>query len=156
MIEAEKDMMATLCTPNTCSSNSSMETHILKHMIGGKKRGTYVVVTQSLIHQTYNSMKLTFWSINMIGEEKRDTWLYSQSKTSNNSMKTHWLKHRHDRRRAKRYVVVAHCMPNTLNNSMKTHLLRQRHAWLEESKKIWLGGYTRSLIHQTIEWKLTC
>ena len=45
----------------------------------------------------------------MIGEEKRHTWWLldrMQPNTSNNSMKTHLLKHRHDRRREKRYVMV--------------------------------------------------
>ena len=42
----------------------------------------------------------------MIGGEKEIRGGYSQPNTSNNSMKTHLLKHRHDKRREKRYVVV--------------------------------------------------
>ena len=35
---------------------------------------------------------------------------YSQPNTSNNSMKTHRLKQRDDKRRQKRYVVVTHSL----------------------------------------------
>ena len=33
---------------------------------------------------------------------------YSQPNASNNSVKTHQLKHRHNRRRKKRYVMITH------------------------------------------------
>ena len=59
----------------------------------------------------------------MIGGEKEKCCGYTQPNTSNNSMKTHLLKNRHDRRREKRYVVVIRSLINTLNNSMKTHQL---------------------------------
>ena len=42
----------------------------------------------------------------MIGRENEICGGYSQSNTSNDSMKTHRLKHRHDWRKEKRYVVV--------------------------------------------------
>ena len=40
----------------------------------------------------------------MIRGEKRDMWWLSQPNIVNNSMKTHRLKHRHDRRREKRHA----------------------------------------------------
>ena len=42
----------------------------------------------------------------MIKGEKEIRGGYSQHNTSNNLMKTHPLKHRHDTRRKRRYVVV--------------------------------------------------
>ena len=46
----------------------------------------------------------------MIGEEKKEICGgYTQPSTSNNSMKTHQLKHIHDRRE-KRYVVFNHSL----------------------------------------------
>ena len=55
----------------------------------------------------------------MIRGEKKIRDGYLQPNTSKNSMKTHPLKHRHDRRREMRCVVVIHSQPNTSNNSMK-------------------------------------
>ena len=45
----------------------------------------------------------------MIGGEKRDIRMvvtHMKPNTSINSMKTHFLKHSHDRRREKRYMMV--------------------------------------------------
>ena len=56
----------------------------------------------------------------MIGGEKKGGG-YSQPNTSNNSMKTHLLKHRHDRRREKRYVHVV--ATHSLTHKMKTYEL---------------------------------
>ena len=67
---------------------------------------------------------------------------YSQPNTPNNSMKTHFLKHRHDRRREKRYVVVIHMQPNTSNNSMKTNLLKHRQ---HDRRRDIIGGEKRDM-----------
>ena len=63
---------------------------------------------------------------------------YSQPNTTNNSMKTHRLKHGQDRRREKRCMVVTHMQPNTSNNSesMKTHLLKHRHYKRREKRYV--------------------
>ena len=81
----------------------------------------------------------------MIRGEKRG---YSQPNTSNNSIKTHPLKHRHDRRREKRYVHGGYSQPNTSNNSMKTHLLKHRHDRRREKRYVVV---THSLIYQIIQ-----
>ena len=75
----------------------------------------------------------------MIGKKKKCCG-YSHPNTSNNSIKTHQLKHRHDRRREKRYVVV-YSKPNTSKNSMKTHLLKDRHDRRREKRYV-CGGYS--------------
>ena len=60
----------------------------------------------------------------MKGEEKRDNAVVTHrlKRTSNNLMKTHLLKHSHDRRREKR--CGGYSQPNTSNNSIKTHRLK--------------------------------
>ena len=60
-------------------------------------------------------------------------------------MKTHRLKHRHDRRREKRYVVVTRSLIHTSNNSMKTHQLKHTHDRMRERRYMVV---TSSLIHQ--------
>ena len=63
--------------------------------------------------------------------------------TSNNSLKTHPLKHRHDKRREKRYVVVIYTQPKTsTDNSMKTHRLKHRHDKRREKR---CGGYLQPI-----------
>ena len=104
----EKRYTSGYSQPNT--SNNSMKTHLLKHRHDRGREKRYIVVTRSLIHITIQ-WKLTHYSTDMIGGEKRDTrGGYSQPNTSNNSMKTHQLKHRHDTRREKRYMVVTHSL----------------------------------------------
>ena len=63
-------------------------------------------------------------------------------------MKTDPLKHRHDRRREKRYVLVTRSLIRTSNNSMKTHPLKHRHDRRREKRYVVV---THSLIHQTIQ-----
>ena len=69
---------------------------------------------------------------------------YSQPYILNNSMKTHLLKHRHDRRREKRYVVVTCSLTDTSNNSIKIHLLIKEQTGKEERKEI-CGGYSQPI-----------
>ena len=49
---------------------------------------------------------------------------YSQLNTANNSIKTHLLKHTHNRRREKRYVHVV--TTHSLTHKMKTHQLKDK------------------------------
>ena len=60
----------------------------------------------------------------MIGREKEIRGGYLQRNTSNNSIKTHLLKYRHDRRREKRYVHVV--ATHSLTRKMKTHQLKNK------------------------------
>ena len=64
-----------------------------------------MVVTHSLIHQKLNENSPAKVET-MIGGEKTDNGNYSQPNTSNNSIKTHGLKHRHDRMKEIRYIMV--------------------------------------------------
>ena len=66
----------------------------------------------------------------MMGEEKRDMW----PNTSNNSIKTHILKHIHDRKRKE--IRGGYLQPNTSNNSMKTHPLKHRHDRRREKRYV--------------------
>ena len=103
---------------------------------------------------------------------------YTQSNTSNNSMKTHRLKHidmiggekrdvvtrrlkhqiiynsmkthllKHTHDRRREEISGGYSQPNTSNNSIKTHLLEHRHDRKKEKRYVVV---THSLIHLTIQ-----
>ena len=77
----------------------------------------------------------------MIEGEKKLCGGYSQSNAQINSMKTHPLKHRYER---KIEICGGYLQPNTSKNSMKTHLLKYRHDMRREKRYVVV---TRSLIH---------
>ena len=83
----------------------------------------------------------------MIEGKKEKCCGYSQPNTSNNLMKTHSLKHRHDRIKEGKKICGGYSQPNTSNNSMKTHSLKHRHDRRREKRYVVV---TRSIIHQTI------
>ena len=68
----------------------------------------------------------------------------------NTSMKTHPLKHTHDRRREE--VRGGYSQPSTSNNSMETHILKHIYTLQGEKR---CGGYSQLIIHRTIQLKLT-
>ena len=77
---------------------------------------------------------LTAYYINQFNEnlppkaQKKRKGICSGYPQPNTSNKTHRLiKHRHDRRREKRYVVVILAAYITSNTSLKTHPLKHRH-----------------------------
>ena len=82
----------------------------------------------------------------MTGGEKEKDCGYLQPNTSNNSMKTHLLKYRHEEERKE--IRSSYSQPNTSNNSMKTHRLKHRHDRRREKRYV---AVTCSLIHQAIK-----
>ena len=72
-----------------------------------------MVVTYSLANTSNNSMKTHRLKQRHDKRKKEVCGGYLQPITSNNSLKTHPLKHRHDKRREKRYVVVIYMQPKT-------------------------------------------
>ena len=63
------------------------------------------------------------------------------------TMKTHHLKNRHDRRKQKE-ICDGYSQPNTSNNSMKTYRLKHTQDMRREKRYMVV---TCSLIHQTIQ-----
>ena len=88
-------------------------------------------------------MKTHLLKIDMIGGEKRDVWWLSQPNIAKNSTKTHRLKHRHDRRRKKRHVVVTCSMQIYIKLFKKTHWLKHACRQNYEEKEI-CGGYSHA------------
>ena len=86
----------------------------------------------------------------MIRGKKEVCGGYLQPITSNNSLKTYPLKHRHDKRREKRYVVVVYMQPKRLtDNSMKTH--RLKHDMTRGEKRDVVVICSLYVLHQTMQ-----
>ena len=81
------------------------------------------------------------------GENRGICGSYLKPITLHNSLKTYSLKHRHNKRREKRYMwwLYIYTQPKTsTDNSMKTHRLKHRHDKGREKRYVH-GGYLQPI-----------